>query len=135
MLDDTPFEVRNINVDDCVVPDRVKMYLYGFGAWFPSTIIVTPHACAKDKAIGSVCPFVCLSVSTKSPNLDIYASERLVSTTNSSKSLKKPLHYASNRLVRPTSIANTAFLLATPIDFTHCRPASCAQSRTIRTCR
>ena len=50
-------------------------------------------------------------------------SERLVITTNQSKPSKNLLHYVSNRLVRPTSVANAAFLLATPIN---CTPCSCA---------
>jgi hypothetical protein len=61
--------------------------------------------CARSKAIGSVC----LSAQ-KLPDLDIYASERLVNTTNPSKSSKIWLRYALNHVARPTSVANTAFL-------------------------
>jgi hypothetical protein len=36
--------------------------------------------------------------------------------------VKDWLHFASNRLARPTSITNTVFSLATPINSTHCKP-------------
>jgi hypothetical protein len=61
--------------------------------------------------------------------------QRLVSTTNPSESSKNWLQYASNRLAtRPTSIANAAFSLATPIYSTHrvLSFCSCAQPTTIR---
>ena len=52
--------------------------------------------------------------------------------TNPYKSSKICLHYASNGLARPTSIANTASLLATPIDSTHPLQAMCI--RQLHTC-
>ena len=49
-------------------------------------------------------------VSTKkSPDLEIKASERLVSTAYPSILSKNWLHYASNCLVRPMNVANTSF--------------------------
>ena len=91
--------------------------------------IITPHACTRGKAIG----FVCLSSSSspqKSLDLEIQASERLVSTTNLSKSAKNWLQYPLNRLIWPTSVANNVFMLATPINHTNCWPrafCSCTQ--------
>ena len=58
----------------------------------------------------------------------------MTSKYNKSTSSKNWLHYASNCLARPTSIANTASLLAMPINSTHCMPmcfSSCAQPSTI----
>ena len=66
-------------------------------------------ACAaRGKAIGSVRLSICLSAQ-KSPDLEIYGSERLVSATKLSKLSKILLHYALNRLVRPTSVAKLHF--------------------------
>ena len=52
--------------------------------------------------------------------------------TNPYKSSNICLYYASNGLARPTSIVNTASLLATPIDSIHPLQAMCI--RHIRTC-
>ena len=57
---------------------------------------------------------------------------RVYGMTNPYKSSKICLHYASNGLARPTSIANTASLLATPIDLTHPLQAMCI--RQLHTC-
>ena len=76
------------------------------------TLLITPCACARDKAIG------CLSAQ-KSPDLDISASEQSVSTTKHSKSAKNLHVFASNRTARLTRATNRAFcwprLSTTPI--------------------
>jgi hypothetical protein len=81
-------------------------------------VLVTPCTCVRGTVISSVCLVVHLSTQ-KSPDLNIYTFERLISITNLSKLSKNWLHYTSNHLARPTSIANAAFSLATPIDSTH----------------
>ena len=100
-----------------------------FNASWHHLPIVTPRACARGKAIG-------LSVVCRShhKNRQIWRyrhlSDSVVSTTNPSKSAKNWLQYASNPLARSTSVANSAFMLATPIDHTYCWPCafcSCAQ--------
>ena len=93
--------------------------------------IFSPRTCTRGKAIGFVCHLsVCLSSPQKSPDLEIQASERPVSTTNLSKWAKNWLQYASNPLAQPTSVANSVFMLAAPIGHTYCWPCafcSCAQ--------
>ena len=94
-------------------------------------VIITPHACTRRKAYGSACPFICLSAQI-SPDLETQASEPLVSTTNQWKSSKNWLHYALNHLARPTSIANTVFILSTLPTACHVLCAhTCAQPSTI----
>jgi hypothetical protein len=91
-------------------------------------MVITPRACARGKAVRL--SVVCLSAQ-KSPDLDIEASEGFVSTTNPSKSSKNWLPYASNCLVRSRSVANAAFILATPIDSTHCRQVLSAHAHNL----
>ena len=57
------------------------------------------------------CPSVCLSKIARTGDLGIWGTINV-------EIVKDCLHYASNCLARPTSVANTAFL-ATPIDFSH----------------
>jgi hypothetical protein len=97
---------------------KVPKIIMKMGTWDPHFLKHHnyPVCMRKGKAIGSVRPFVCLSVSTKiawSGHLGIW------STTDPSKSSKNWLYYASNCLAMPTNIANAVFLLATPIDSAH----------------
>ena len=96
-----------------------------------------PHTRAQGYSNRPVYLSVAVIVTTKSPDLNIQASEQLVSITNQSKSVKNWLECASNHLAQSTSITNSIFIIllaivATPIDHTHqyCRPCafySCAQ--------
>ena len=52
---------------------------------FQFILIVTPHACVRGKVIS----FVCHLLAQKSPNLDVSASEQVVSATKHLKPVKK----------------------------------------------
>ena len=79
-----------------------------------------PARMRTGKVIGYV---VVVVVDTKkSPNLGIYAPERVVSTTNMSNLAKNWLQYAQNRVVRSARVTNRVFqlaIVATPIDCAH----------------
>ena len=92
---------------------------------------ITRHTCTRDKVIGFVHLSACHHKIARSGHLGIWA---LVNTTNPYKSSKICLNYASNGLARPTSITNTASLMATPIDSTHPLQAMCIRQLHTHTC-
>ena len=73
-------------------------------------ILITPHACARGKAIGFVCHLLLsVIVGTKiarSRDLGIQATRK---HNESVEFGKKWLQYASNRLAWPTKVTNSAF--------------------------
>ena len=62
----------------------------------------------RGKVIGRVVVVVVV-VDTKSLNLEMYAPERVVSTTNMSNVAKNRLQYAQNRVARPARVTNRVF--------------------------
>ena len=67
--------------------------------------LFTQHACARGKVIDRV-----VVVTQKSPNLEIWALERVVSTINMSNLAKNWLQYAQNQGARPTSVTNSVLV-------------------------
>ena len=78
---------------------------------------ITSHACTRGKAIG----FICHVCHHWHENRHILRSRHLSDTMNPLKLAKNWLQYASFPLAWPTSVTNSAFLLAMPIDHAYCR--------------
>ena len=86
--------------------------------------IFTLCTCARDKVIGL---YVCCR---QHENHQIWRCERLVIITILLKSAKNWHQCVSNHLVQPMSVTNSPFMLAMPINHTHCRPcASCSYAQ------
>ena len=68
-----------------------------------------PARMRRGKVIGRVVVVVVVVVDTKSLNLDMYAPERVVSTTNMSNLAKNRLQYAQNRVARTARVTNRVF--------------------------
>ena len=67
--------------------------------YYANCIIITPHACARIKVVDSVVIVVIMDTKiTKSEDLSNLAKNRL--------------QFAYNRVAQPTSITNSAFMLA-----------------------
>ena len=96
----------------CIVTLRQE-YIIGVYNRSLSIIYSCLRVCTRGKAIGSVRLFVC-----QHKNHQIWRSRHQWSK-----------NWPSNRLARPTSIANAVLLLATPIDSTHCNPYASAHAR------
>ena len=86
--------------------------------WLCYNNIITPCACARGKAIGSVIITLCACARGKVISLvvvvvvvvvdtKIAKSERVVSTTNMSNLAKNWLQFAQNRVAWPTSVTNS----------------------------
>ena len=90
------------SLHDCVV-------LCMKGAAMHRNIIITPHACAGVK--WSVVSSLSLlsSWTQKSPNLEMYAPERVVSTTNMLNLARNWLQYVQNQVARPARVINRVF--------------------------
>ena len=82
--------------------------------------VITPCTCTRGKVISSVIVVVIVN-----KNHQISASRPLVTRIKTQQMLNLPknwLHLAMNRVVQPTNITNSVYLLAivaTPIDHAH----------------